>query len=262
VTHRIELRDGAVVGVATVPATTAWEADEVGFRAAAEVWERMLEAEPRPHYHGLMAARRHGLVVEGSEERRLQYFPAIRRLIELLRTAQSPSAAGASVRPPRPAGAAGRFDAAVGRYVYLDIDGVEYRVYFEETGPADGIPVLLQHTAGADGRQWRHFLEAAEPGLNRSSQRLEVEVLDGTAWWVDGDVDGAAGDAVAGSAADAAGCRTWLLGQDRGRALDGGRGGRGGGVGTCGRAVVPRAWGHALYPTEPGVRPVSVLRRT
>jgi hypothetical protein len=50
-----------------------------------------------------------------------------------------------------------RFDAAVGRYIYLPIDGIEYRVYFEETGT--GIPLLLQHTAGTDGRQWRHLLE-------------------------------------------------------------------------------------------------------
>lgn len=52
------------------------------------------------------------------------------------------------------------FDAAVGRYVHLTVDGVEYRVYFEETGR--GIPMLLQHTAGADGRQWRHLLEEGE----------------------------------------------------------------------------------------------------
>ncbi|MBM4258921.1 MAG: alpha/beta hydrolase [Deltaproteobacteria bacterium] len=50
-----------------------------------------------------------------------------------------------------------RFDKAIGRYVYLTIDNVEYRVYFEEHGV--GIPVVMQHTAGADGRQWRHFLE-------------------------------------------------------------------------------------------------------
>jgi pimeloyl-ACP methyl ester carboxylesterase len=53
-----------------------------------------------------------------------------------------------------------RFDAARGRYVYIQIDGVEYRVYFEETGA--GIPILLQHTAGSDGRQWRHLLEARD----------------------------------------------------------------------------------------------------
>ncbi len=50
-----------------------------------------------------------------------------------------------------------RFDRATGRYVHLTIDGVEYRTYFEESGT--GIPLLLQHTAGADGRQWRHLLE-------------------------------------------------------------------------------------------------------
>jgi pimeloyl-ACP methyl ester carboxylesterase len=53
-----------------------------------------------------------------------------------------------------------RFDATTGRYVHLDIDGVGYRVYFEESG--SGIPLLLQHTAGADGRQWRHLLEDRE----------------------------------------------------------------------------------------------------
>jgi len=44
-----------------------------------------------------------------------------------------------------------------GRYVYLDVQGVEYRVYFEEAG--EGVPVVLQHTAGCDSRQWRHVLE-------------------------------------------------------------------------------------------------------
>ncbi len=50
-----------------------------------------------------------------------------------------------------------RHDAAIGRYAYLEIDGTEYRVYYEEAGA--GIPLLLQHTAGADARQWRHVLE-------------------------------------------------------------------------------------------------------
>ena len=44
-----------------------------------------------------------------------------------------------------------------GRYVYLTVRGVEYRVYYEEAG--SGVPVLCQHTAGSDGRQWRHLLE-------------------------------------------------------------------------------------------------------
>ncbi|MDO8212220.1 alpha/beta fold hydrolase [Conexibacter sp. CPCC 206217] len=53
-----------------------------------------------------------------------------------------------------------RFADVSGRYVYLELQGVEYRVYFEQAG--SGIPLLCQHTAGADGRQWRHLLEDPE----------------------------------------------------------------------------------------------------
>lgn len=48
-------------------------------------------------------------------------------------------------------------DAAVGRYLYLTIEGVVYRVYYEEAG--SGVPLLVQHTAGASAAQWRHLLE-------------------------------------------------------------------------------------------------------
>ena len=53
-----------------------------------------------------------------------------------------------------------RFESVTGRYVYLTLDEVEYRVYFEEAGA--GIPILLQHTAGANGSQWRHQLNDPE----------------------------------------------------------------------------------------------------
>ena len=56
-----------------------------------------------------------------------------------------------------------RFDNAMGRYLYLTLNGIDHRVYFEESGT--GIPLLLQHTAGADGRQWRHLLE--DEGITR-----------------------------------------------------------------------------------------------
>ena len=74
-----------------------------------------------------------------------------------------------------------------GHYMYIDFHGVEHRVYFEEAGR--GIPVLLQHTAGSDSRQWRHLLEDAEltsrfrfiaydlPYHGRSVPPVEVE------WW-------------------------------------------------------------------------------
>jgi pimeloyl-ACP methyl ester carboxylesterase len=47
----------------------------------------------------------------------------------------------------------------VGRYVRLDAGGRPHRVYFEEAG--QGIPLVCLHTAGADGRQFRHLMNDA-----------------------------------------------------------------------------------------------------
>lgn len=44
----------------------------------------------------------------------------------------------------------------VGRYVHMNVLGDACRVYFEECG--QGIPLLCLHTAGSDGRQFRHML--------------------------------------------------------------------------------------------------------
>jgi pimeloyl-ACP methyl ester carboxylesterase len=54
----------------------------------------------------------------------------------------------------------GLIEPMVGRYVHVEIDGVMHRIYFEEAG--EGIPLVCLHTAGSDGRQWRHLLADAE----------------------------------------------------------------------------------------------------
>jgi pimeloyl-ACP methyl ester carboxylesterase len=48
----------------------------------------------------------------------------------------------------------------IGRYLTLDLGGRPHRIYFEESGA--GIPLLCLHTAGADGRQFRHLMLDAE----------------------------------------------------------------------------------------------------
>ena len=62
-------------------------------------------------------------------------------------------------------------DPMVGRYVRLDIDGTPHRLYFEEAG--SGIPLVCLHTAGADGRQFRHLL--ADPEI---TSRFRVIAFD------------------------------------------------------------------------------------
>ena len=48
------------------------------------------------------------------------------------------------------------FDPIIGRYMHVTLQGRGHRVYFEEAGR--GIPLLCLHTAGADGRQFRHMM--------------------------------------------------------------------------------------------------------
>jgi pimeloyl-ACP methyl ester carboxylesterase len=43
-----------------------------------------------------------------------------------------------------------------GKYIYLTIQGIEYRVYYEESGK--GIPLICQHSAGSNVLEWRHML--------------------------------------------------------------------------------------------------------
>ena len=53
-----------------------------------------------------------------------------------------------------------RIEPVTGKYVYVEVEGVEYRIYFEENG--EGIPLVCQHTAGSDNRQYRHLLNDPE----------------------------------------------------------------------------------------------------
>ena len=105
-----------------------------------------------------------------------------------------------------------------------------------------------------------HSDAGGQGGINWSSQHLDVEVWGGETAGVDGDADGASGDAVAGQTSDPSRCRAGVLGQDR-RGFDE--------RGCCDClwrvrpgwfAVVPRAWRHAIDPAGPVVRQVSDLR--
>jgi pimeloyl-ACP methyl ester carboxylesterase len=48
------------------------------------------------------------------------------------------------------------FEPIIGRYMTLALSGRPHRIYFEEAG--QGIPLVCLHTAGADGRQFRHLM--------------------------------------------------------------------------------------------------------
>jgi pimeloyl-ACP methyl ester carboxylesterase len=137
-----------------VPNDEAIDDDGVGIIALEgprEVWDLVLAALPPRFYNDIAPATALGIERTGSDLTFWQYYPAVARAVELLR-------AGPGVEhamPPR--SSAERFDSPVGRYVHLELDGHDHRVYLEEAG--QGIPLLLHHTAGASSIQWRHLFE-------------------------------------------------------------------------------------------------------
>ena len=48
----------------------------------------------------------------------------------------------------------------VGRYVTIEVDDCEYKVFYLQNGK--GIPLICQHTAGCHNHQWRGLLEDEE----------------------------------------------------------------------------------------------------
>jgi pimeloyl-ACP methyl ester carboxylesterase len=127
----------------------------IEYRADTEVWEKLLASTPPRFYNDLMAniTTGNGVLRAGERISTAQYYGAAMRGIELLRQStdeQSDFSGKASVPYT--------VDAPVGRYVHLPLDGHDHRIYFEEAGRG-GIPVLLQHTAGCHGSQWRHLFE-------------------------------------------------------------------------------------------------------
>ena len=131
----------------------------IGIQGEMSLWERLLAPAPERFFTDLFATLTVGAGFKrsGNPVVHAQYYSAATRAIELLR--------GNHERLPTPARKTQTFDTPVGRYVHVELDGFDHRIYFEEAG--QGIPVLLQHTAGCHGSQWRHLFE--EPAITDHS---------------------------------------------------------------------------------------------
>lgn len=129
----------------------------IQYRGDETVWQDVLSAVPTRFHNDLMAnvSVAGGISWQGDRTLHAQYYPAIMRAVELLRP--DPQAYGLR---PGDVSEQGQVDAPVGRYVHLNLGGCDHRIYYEEAG--QGIPLLLQHTAGCHGSQWRHLFEMPE----------------------------------------------------------------------------------------------------
>jgi len=150
-----------------------------------EFWtESLARLLPTHGYESLSAGLSHGLGVDGDFVRVVApWFGGWQRLYLVVRGALVGPLPRRTYQDPYR-----ETDTAIGRYVYLTANGVESRVYYETAGTGS-IPLLLQATAGADSRQYRHLL--ADP---RMQKRFTMYAYDlpyhgkslppfGVRWW-------------------------------------------------------------------------------
>ena len=171
-------------GTPTEVGTADGTADAV-VRAPEAFWERAFTpGPPSPGVESLTGGMMHGTVVDGDFERTIApYYGGIERVYKVLReTVAGPTERRPFQYPFRDT------DTAVGRYFYISANDVEARIYIEQAGTGP-IPLLLQATAGTDGRQYRHLL--ADPAMQ---ERFTMYAYDlpyhgkslppiGVRWW-------------------------------------------------------------------------------
>ena len=157
----------------------------VTIRGPEYFWDQAFaSARPIPGMETLSGGILHGVVLEGDFPTVVApYNGGFDRAYWVLRESVAGKAERKPFRNPYK-----DTDTAVGRYHYVEANGVEARIYVETAG--DGpIPLLLQATAGADGRQYRHFL--ADPEMQRRFTMYAYDLPyhgkslppEGVRWW-------------------------------------------------------------------------------
>jgi pimeloyl-ACP methyl ester carboxylesterase len=129
---------------------------DVILMATTEAWASYAEALPPVGFQSLNGMMRAGfLTAKGDMLEFARHLLLIEEVFASVRPVAARAASSAPVgKPP--------IEDIVGRYLQLDLLGRPHRIYFEEAGPKDGVPLLCLHTAGSDGRQWRGILNDAE----------------------------------------------------------------------------------------------------
>ncbi len=165
----VSIDDGSVTAVRVIDDVD--DAHDLVWRGPRQDWASLFAAVPPPGLAMPPYDDRHTLRLSGDRARLLfPYYRAMLRLVAIAREVANPGSEAVAELPA--ADLEVRDEQVVGRYVHVSVHGTSYRVYYEEAGAGD-VVLLLQHTAGADARQWRHQL--ADPEL---AARFRVVAYD------------------------------------------------------------------------------------
>lgn len=137
--------------------------------APAEAWTLLLSSDPPPTFHHFLAMRMRvdGVRVDGDEIAFAQHAHVIRRLLELAR---------AVVDAPTPRAEDPAIDRSriVGSHIAVTVDGATVDLHVERAGGGRGAPILVLHTAGADGRQAHPLM--ADPDLTSEHEVVAFDM--------------------------------------------------------------------------------------
>src|SRR5262249_47394441 len=102
--------------------------DVLVLRGSTQTWASLLQSPPRPMFTDVFAAGFSGSFLVEPPPVDAQRHNAVRRLGELLRHAANDT--DPAPKTATNVGRHGAFDQAVGRYIHLELEGVEHRVYY------------------------------------------------------------------------------------------------------------------------------------
>lgn len=152
------------VGERAIQLSNGESVADITLSASKAAWAELRKPEPRPGFQTLTTMRRtQNLIVTGDMVKFHQHL----LLLEMLFSNLSDEA---SATPPTQIKA--EIEPICGRYIRLAINGRPHRVYFEEAG--QGIPLICLHTAGSDGRQYRHILN--DPDITKNYRVIAFDL--------------------------------------------------------------------------------------
>lgn len=158
---RIAVDSGRMQPPIPIPASVPLEVgasangDDITVAGSDDAWIRLLAESGEPGWADWFSASRLGRMTVSPAPSDAHLYNALRRFSWLLRSAATGT--NPMPMPTSPVFRHGEHDHSIGRSVHVSIDGIDHRIHYESSG--EGIPMLLHHTAGADSRQWRRFLE-------------------------------------------------------------------------------------------------------
>ncbi len=145
--YYVSIDGGRIVSIERGPLVMrSWS---FAIRGNEQAWRQFWLPFPPPHFHDLFAlAKRGELRIEGD------LYPLMTHLLYFKGVLAAPRrlSRGRALMPAR-------IDPIVGRYLHVTLQQRPHRLYFEEAGT--GIPLVCLHTAGSDGRQFRHLMTDA-----------------------------------------------------------------------------------------------------